>query len=73
MTRLYPERGYIHAETQITKEICRLPIKREAMVAKLVGCSVTTVKRVRALKRLRSHVFLPPETIRVMNENERGV
>ena len=61
----------VHIETPIVKDILRLPIKRAETVAKLVGCSRDYVYMIRALKKSRAHIFLPPETIRVMNENER--
>lgn len=64
MTRLYKSYGQVHAETDLVKEIVSSPIKNAVTLALIIGCSVSYVRQIRAFKRLRSHVFLHPETAR---------
>lgn len=59
----------VHAETELVKKILSYPIKKRETLAKVCGCSVSYVARVRVFKRLQSHVFLSPESIRALNEN----
>ena len=59
----------VHKETQLVKGILSLPVDNSATIAKICGCSRSYANKVKAFHSSRAHVFLPPETLAVLNEN----